>query len=269
MGHHVKEYFCQSSNDAPRGNFHKVIALHDSPHVRWESISQLAPDLCKGWYELARLNPRDRIQFTHDFWLSKLPYHPKFDTFLANFFDSLEEIGVFIVQKKFDDPYQTNLVYSLKGDVGFFRGALPVSEEEILNIEKTFPSFILPSDYLAFLRIHNGFCKATDCTGITPSTQVKDLYQNFQALIQQEGPVTTTKGTIIDPKTLIPFYESFGMPFFQCFWAEWYPEQEMGNVYYSGLTKSISDVESSDSPSETMAFPTFTDWLMFYMEQIE
>jgi hypothetical protein len=59
------------------------------------------------------------------------------------------------------------------------------------------------------------------------------------------------------------------MPFYQCFWAEWYPEQEMGNVYYSGESKTISDVFGSFSSSETMAFTTFTDWLMFYLERID
>lgn len=269
MDRHVKEFFCESSNDAPRGSYHRVIVLHESPHIRWESISLLVPNLCKGWYELSHLSARDRIQFTRDFWLTKLPYHPKFSTFISNFFESVDDIGIFIIQKKFDDPYEANLVYSLRGDIGFFRGASPASEEEILNLEKFFPDFILPSDYLAFLQIHNGFCKTTDCTGIASSVQLKTLYRNFQELMQKEGPIMTSKGIVIDPKTLIPFYESFGMPFFQCFWAEWYPEQEMGNIYYSDLTKSISDIEGNYAPSESMAFPTFTDWLMFYMEQIQ
>jgi hypothetical protein len=59
------------------------------------------------------------------------------------------------------------------------------------------------------------------------------------------------------------------MPFFQCFWGEWYPEREMGNVYYSGFTRSISDYTQFGVGVETMAFETFTDWLMFYLETIE
>lgn len=267
MDHHIEEYFCQSSDRAPRGNFHRVISLHESPKITWEAISELVPALHKGWYELAHLSSQDRIEFTRDFWLAKLPYQPKMDESLIRFFDSLDDIRVFITQKRFDDPYDATLVYSLKGDSGFFKGSLPISDQEITQLQQTFPDFIFPADYLAFLQIHNGFSKTTDCTGITPSYQMGDRYENFQKLLEAEGMLTTNRGTVVNPKSLIPFYESFGMPFFQCFWAEWYPEQEMGNVYYSGLTKTISDVEGSDPSADGMAFPTFTDWLMFYMER--
>lgn len=270
MDNHIKEYFCQSgSNDnAPRGSFYKVIPLHETPKMTWEEIQQLIPNFCKGWYELSHLTSKDRIEFTRDFWLAKLPYHSNLDAFLTRFFNSLDDIGIFIVQQKFDDPYKAHLVYSLKKNSGFFHGGMPASDSAITTLKLEFSDFILPADYLAFLQIHNGFCKTTDCTGLTPSYQVHDLYLNFQTMVTAENGLSTSQGRPVDPKSLIPFYESFGMPFFQCFWSEWYPEQEMGNVYYSGLTKTISDIESSDSSSESMAFPTFIDWLMFYMEQI-
>jgi len=127
---------------------------------------------------------------------------------------------------------------------------------------------MLPSDYLAFLQIHDGFSKTTDSTGITPSNEMHKSYTQLQEIIQQHDPIVTKKGTAVDPSTLIPFYESFGMPYFQCFWAEWYPEEEMGNVYYSGALRTISDVYGGGLSTETMAFPTFTDWLMFYLERI-
>lgn len=270
MDHHVKEFYCQFSGDTPKGNFHKVIPLHESPHITWESISKLVPKLSKGWYELAHLPVKDRIEFTRDYWLAKMPYHPKFPDFLMRFFDNLDDIAIYVIQRKFDDPYDANMVYSLKGDTGFFRGALPATDDETLALQRSFPDTLLPTDYLSFLQIHDGFCKTTDCTGLIPSSQMADAYREFQEIIQVEGHLTTNHGTDVNPKKVIPFYESFGMPFFQCFWAEWYPEQEMGNVYYSGLTRTISDVVgSSDPSSETMAFSTFTDWLMFYMERIE
>lgn len=98
---------------------------------------------------------------------------------------------------------------------------------------------------------------------------IKTSYETFQSFLEEQGAPPTSDGKPVDPKTLIPFYESFGMPFFQCFWAEWYPEQEMGNVYYSGETHSISSVRIVGDASENMAFPTFIDWLIFYLEQIE
>lgn len=269
MDHHVKEHFRQSSDEAPRGNFHKVIAVHDAPDISWKAISEMVPNLCRGWYELAHLSSQDRIEFTRDFWLLKLPYFPGVDEFLNRFFASLDDIGIFITQKKFEDPFEASLIYSIKGNSGFFRGGSPVTEKNLENLQKFFSEFILPNDYLAFLQIHDGFCKATDCTGLTSSVNMSESYNNFQAMLQKQEPILTSKGTNVNPKALIPFYESFGMPFFQCFWAEWYPEQEMGNVYYSGSAKTISDVFSGGASSEIMAFPTFAEWLMFYLERID
>lgn len=269
MDHHIKEYYHQSSDEAPQGHFHSVIALHDAPDITWKTVKAKMPSLGRGWYELGQLSTKDRIEFTHDFWLSKIPYHGALDEFLNRFFASLDDICIFITQKKFEDPYEAHLVYSLKGDNGFFRGMPPISEKKQIALEKAFSNYLLPKDYFAFLQIHDGFCKTTDCTGLTSSEEVPKNYIILQELIQEKGPIETSQGTIVDPKTLIPFYESFGMPFFQCFWTEWYPEEEMGNVYYSGSTNTISDVSTKGIGSELMAFPTFTDWLMFYLERVE
>ena len=92
-------------------------------------------------------------------------------------------------------------------------------------------------------------------------------YTRFQKLLDNSEPLISPEGEVIDLKKLIPFYESFGMPVFQCFYSDWYPEQEMGNVYYSGLTQTISDLKLP--LSESLAFPTFLDWLLFYLEKVE
>lgn len=268
MDHHIKEFYRQSSDETPSGNFHTVIPLHEAPDMDWKDISAKVPDLSRGWFELAHLNDKDRIEFTRDFWLTKIPYREGFDKFLWSFFNSLDDIGVFLTQKKFSDPFEAHMVYSIRGDSGFYRGAPPISEKQQTELQARHPNYLLPVDYLAFLQIHDGFCKTTDCTGLAGSKNMAALYEQLQSLIQKHDPIITTKGTTVDPKTLIPFYESFGMPFFQCFWGEWYPEQEMGNVYYSGEAHTISDVYSGGVSTETMAFPTFTDWLMFYLERV-
>jgi hypothetical protein len=269
MDHHVKDYYRQSSDEAPQGSFHSVIALHEAPDINWKDVAEKVPTLCRGWYELSHLNSKDRIEFTRDFWLTKLPYRQGLDAFLNRFFASLDDIGIFITQKTFDDPYQAHLVYSIAGNNGFFRGAPPATEKNLGELQKFFSDFILPNDYLAFLQIHNGFCKTTDCTGVSNSGKMPVIYTELQEMLQKQEPILTSRGTIVNPKSLIPFYTSFGMPFFQCFWADWYPEQEMGNVYYSGEAKVISDIYSGGTGSEQMAFPTFVDWLMFYMERID
>lgn len=269
MDHHALEYYSIYSEKAPHGHFHRVIALHEEPIIDWDEASELSPCLCRGWYELSRLSTEDRIEFTRDFWMTKIPYHPHLQEFLFKFFSTLDDIGVYLTQQKFDDPFEAHLVYSLAENSGFYHGEAPADEREIIDLQKDFTGYILPVDYLAFLQIHNGFAKLTD-TGLTRSTAMKDSYDAFQSMLTEDQvPVTTLKGAQVDPKALIPFYESFGLPFFQCFWGEWYPDQEMGNVYYSGLSKTISACVQADDCLETMAFETFTDWLMFYLEKID
>lgn len=268
MDYHVKEYYRQYSDDSPSGNFHKVIALHEAPDISWNELSKLVPTLPKGWEELAHLPSKDRIEFAEDFWRSKLPYRTNLDGALRKFFLALDDIGIYITQKRYDDPCEVHLVYSLKDDGGFFRGSIPAGDKQIQELKNFFPSFILPVDYLAFLQIHDGFCKTTDCTGLISSSKMPQAYLDLQKILQEGDPITRRDGSLIDPQSLLPFYESFGMPFYQCFWADWYPEDEMGNVYFSGTQRTISEVIDLDSSSDVMAFPTFTDWLMFYLERL-
>lgn len=266
MDNHVKEFYCQASDGGQRGNFFKAIALSENAGLTWEEVHKMVPSICKGWYELSKLPARDRIEFTRDFWLSKLPYHQKIVENIAQFFDSLDNLHVFIVQKSYDDPYEAHLVYCLKNDQGFFHGNHGASEEDIVRLQKDFPGIIFPQDYLSFLQIHNGFCKATD-TGILPTRSLKESTTRFRQMLNAK-PVINERGEIFNPTSLIPFYESFGMPVFQCFYTDWYPDQEMGNVYYSGITNTISEIDYDSLSAETLAFPTFLDWLYFYLERV-
>lgn len=264
MDTRVKDFFRQPSDD-PHGNFHQVIALHEAPDFDWKTIHPMVKDLPKGWLELARLSPKDRVEFLRDFWMNKLPYRCGFSEFLLKFFDSIEDVGVYIVKKNSHDPFETCLVYSVKGDKSFYRGGPPALEEDILLLQKKFGDFSFPGDYVAFLQIHDGFWKTTDCTGICRLKNLKKLNETFQQLIGES--LLTSEGKEVNPKSLVAFYESFGMPFFQCFWSDWYPEEEVGNVYFSGESKTLLYREGVGP--EAMAFPTFLDWLMFYLEQIE
>jgi hypothetical protein len=269
MDRHIKEYFV-AHEEGPHGNFHHVIQVHNNPDIKWDALSKKVKRMPKGWCELARLSTADRIEFTYDFWLSRLSYHPHLDESLKRFFASLDDIGFYITQKKYDDPFEPHMVYSLSNDRGFYRGMAPASEEELFEMQKDFSDFVLPEDYLAFLSIHNGFCKATDTTGITSTRSMKERYLAFQTMLEAKGNPPSCRGKAINPHSLIPFYESFGMPFYQCFWNEWHPEDEMGNVYYSSTTNTISDaIIDGRSTPEAMSFKSFTDWLIFYLETVE
>lgn len=268
MDNHALDYYRSYSEESPNSRFHAVIALHDNEGLSWEDLSKIAPSLSRGWYELSQLSKEDRLDFTREFWLSKLSYHSGLVEFISKFFASLDDIGVFLTQLKYDDPFEAQLVYSRADNSGFFHGGIPASEEETSSLQKMFPDYMFPTDYIAFLQIHNGFAKLTD-TGILKIGDMEVTYQGFQEMLAQENPLVTSSGQAVNPKSLIPFYKSFSMPFFQCFWGEWYPSHEMGNVYYSNITKTISDCSKADFRVETMAFETFVDWLIFYLETIE
>lgn len=269
MDQHAREYYRAYSEEHPQGHFHQVILLHENLLIDWSEVSALAADLRRGWYELSHLSRQDRIEFTREFWLMTLPYHPRLTEFLMKFFASLDDVNVILTQHRYDDLFESHLVYSLAGNSGFFHGKCPADGAEIISLQKNFPNYVLPADYLAFLQIHNGFAKLTD-TGVIPSTLMKERYETFQRVIEERQMlVTTMEGDPVNPMSLIPFYQSFDTPFFQCFWGEWNPNQEMGNVYYSELTGRIVTSKKREDSLETLAFEAFTDWLMFYLEKID
>lgn len=266
MKNHVKDFFQASSGGSSSGHFYRVFPLHEAPDIDCDTLCQMVPDLSKPWYELAVLDRKDRIDFTRDYWLDKLPYHKSFTEFINRFFSHLEDIGIYITQKKMDESFEACMVYSFKGGTSFYRGGSPMTDEQRLYLQKLFPNYILPADYLAFMEIHNGFWKTTDCTGITRTNKIKETYQSLQKMLSDMN-LTTSEGKEVDPKTLIPFYESFGLPFFQCFWAEWYPGEEMGNVYIGANTNIVTLAEGGAPSPDNMAFPSFLDWLVFYLEK--
>lgn len=269
MDSHFNELFHEFSENSPKGNFHKVICLNEFLDMTWENISKLVPTLPRAWYELSQLPLEDRMEFLHEFWANKMKYHPGFSDVLKNFFSRLDDIGIYATQKLFDDPFHPQIVYSIANNSGFFRGCPPANEINLIDLQNSFPGVIFPQDYLAFLEVHNGFHKTTDCTGIIDSNNMYNAYQKFQELVQNHGEIYTKNNQPVDPKKLIPFYQSFGMPYFQCFWSEWYPENEMGVVYYSDSSHKVSDVNDGGTTIEHLCFSTFTDWLMFYIEPVD
>jgi len=276
MDFHIKDFYHKSSEEPSKdgdksrqkGCFHSVIVLTEAPDIDLNELQKRAPQLPKGWCELAQLSVRDRIDFTHDFWQLKLPYQEEFSPFIDKFFSNIEDIAIFLTQKTETSPYEVDMVYCLKGGDSFYRGSPPITPSNKDNLINFFSAKTLPCDYLSFLHIHDGFCKTTDSTGIIRSADMPAYYEKFTNSLMEKDPIFTSQGNMLDPKTLIPFYESFGMPFYQCFWSEWYPQQEMGNVYYSGKTNTISDVYLDETGSSSMGFPLFIDWLKFYLEKV-
>ncbi len=243
--------------------FRLVTFLSDSPDS-WMEVNRKSAKLPRGWFELCRLPCEDRIEFVRDFWLNLLPYHPSFHIFLTEFFDKLDDVGVVLTQTSAEAPWVVEMIYSLKDNSSFFRGLPPCSESD-LNELKSSIALPLPRDYLAFLRIHNGFGKLSDL-GLMRVDQVIISQKHLQDQFLWGERSLKMGNQAIDPGSLIPFFELYGLGSYQCFFNEWYPGSEMGNVYLSGIDYTISDYRDRKEWADHMAFPTFLDWLAFYLE---
>lgn len=243
--------------------FQSVIFLAESS-LEWDDAHKISANLPRGWFELCRLPTQDRIEFVRDFWLNLLPYHPSFHLFLWDFFQKLDDVAVVLVRMAPSGSWAVEMVYSLMDNRSFFRGLVPASESEIDDLKNqiTIP---LPRDYLSFLRIHNGFGKLSEL-GLLRSDQVVDARERLTEQFLWTERQLKVGSQIVDPGALIPFYESFGLGSYQCFFNEWFPGNAMGNVYLSGIEYTISDYKDRKGWADQLAFPTFLDWLAFFLE---
>lgn len=266
MNSHVQNYYRRFVDQELSGRpFCDVIALHEDPSADWNSLSQKVPLLPKGWFELSQLQSRDRIEFCKEFWLETLPFVPHVHNAMEGFFSTLDDVGIFLTQQTFEDPYLCEIVYSLRDGSSFFHGGIPCSDAELRFLDALFHTN-LPADYLAFLKIHDGFSKCTD-TGLIPSNRLKETYQHLNDLILESQWEISWKNRVVDPSELIPFYQSFGLESYQCFYLSWDPLGTAGNIFCSVREKTISGFES-DKENENLSFPSFLDWLIFYLERI-
>jgi hypothetical protein len=265
----VQYYYKEFKADDPSpGHFHKVIVLDNNHSLTFEEVQKLCPAFPKGWFELSKLPKNLKIEFLRDFWEQTLPYVCDFSHFIPHFFETVEDISLLLTKKSFEDDFEEEMVYTLKEEKGFFRARAPVDDNLILEIEKKFGTLLLPKDYLSFLKIHDGFSKSTD-TGMIRAIKLVEVYDALLAFLASLDPLVLKDTRAIEPKNIIPFYESFGLKGYQCFTADWYPEQEMGNIYYSSIEHRLSDWLNSELWVENLAFPTFLDWLLFYLKGVD
>jgi hypothetical protein len=235
------------------GEFHSVISLHNQK-LSWNKAYEMSPALPKGWWELSQLKEGVALEFTHDFWVNHLPYLPHIYHFLDSFFSKIKEIEVVLIQKEGKGLFRPFIVYKLQNRIYF--GAPPIVEKEAERLKRAI-EFPLPEDFFSFLEIHDGFFKKGD-TGVFPSYALSRENMQFQHM--QQG--LKLKGKPIDPHLLFPFYRSFGLDVYQCFYKDWYPDGEMGNV----LCSLSEQIVSSWTEEQTLAFSSFLDWLIFYLE---
>jgi hypothetical protein len=268
MNPHVHRFYRKFADEqAPIRLYHEVINLSEAPRFSWEDISKKVPSLPRSWYELSQLAPADKIEFTRDFWLATLPFLPHVHDLFVKFFSQLDDIGIYLTQLRFDSDFESEIVYSLKNDSCFYHGYPPSSDARIEQLKFEFEQ-ILPEDYLSFLKIHDGFSKHSD-TGIIRTQYLSEVRKQIRQELEQVISKNPCFEHSIDPGSLIPFYESFGQLSYQCFLAEWTPAQQAGNVYYCSSEKTLFDIRDHSSWEKNLAFPTFLDWLTFYLESID
>lgn len=247
-----------------KGSFEEVRFLCEEKEFSWEEAKRMQTDLPRGWFELSRLELEDRIEFTKEFWLGALSFEPKAHAFLVDFFTQLSGLDLVLVREKGGDVFEAVMVYSVGDNSTFFRGKAPATERDVEELEMEI-GVVLPRDYKVFMQMHNGFGKLSDL-GILPLDEVPSARRKVMDLLLKGTNLIKSGEKRVDVGSLIPFFEIDGLSSFQCFYHDWYPGSEVGNVFFSGIDETVSDLSDSHSWTENLAFPTFLKWLAYYVQ---
>ena len=242
----------------------EVIFLSQDKSCLWDEISQKIPDLPKSWFELSRVHPLERIEFVKLLWQDLLPFHLKFSPYLESFFAKLDDIGIVVAKR--GGEYFPEMVYSFSDNSTFFIGNPPATFDDVRYFISQL-GFSLPQDFLSFLILHNGFGRLGS-SGILSMDDVDSERQKVRKMLMGNNFVIDHRGGVVNPQSLIPFYVDSGLNSYQCFYVDWSPMGEIGNVYLSGLNSSISDISKSFDLSDELAFASFSEWFMQFLEGI-
>lgn len=243
--------------------FKEVIFLSEESEASFEDLCLTALDLPRAWYELSRISARDRVEFTREFWLDRIPYHPAAHPLFFAFFEKLSDVMVVLTRSMENEPMDAELVYSLRDGSSFFRGRPPCESGELMDLEDLL-QVNLPRDFLSFLRIHDGFGKLSEM-GLIEALEIPETKRRVMDRILKSEKRIFSGNKEVDPGSLIPFFEALGLSSFQCFYKDWYPGSEMGNVYFSGIEDTVSDISDKKTWMEKKAFSSFSEWLAHYL----
>lgn len=246
-------------------DYDEVIALHESGSQTLSSLQLLCPSLPKGWFELAQLSFEDRIEFISLTWKKALSMLPHMEDFITAFFGEMEDIGIYLCKR--EGEWEARMVYSMGDGENYFQGRPPASDVEIAKVSELL-DFPFPEDYIAFLKIHNGFARDTDI-GVFPVQMMRSERQVLQVGIRDEELHLLYRGDAVDTEALFPFYRSRDLRIYQCFFTKWLVGDVPGNVYCSLSEGYLSDFQNGEESLETLAFPTFLDWISFYVISME
>lgn len=233
-----------------------VMLLTQEKFSTLEKAHEKIPRLTKGWYELSKLEPVIRFEFLRDYWINALnPIPPTFLPQIDRFFARVKDTEILAVKGA------VYIAYIEEKTV--FLGGAPLTHEETEEMKRQL-DFPIPWFFQKFYRIHNGFFKLGD-TGIFSAGVLVEEAKRFKTI---ESPLMMGNLEIY-PEALLPFYRSFGLDVFQCFYKDWYPDEEVGNVLVSLREQTVSDYRSREKGRDALAFPAFLEWLNFYLEDID
>jgi hypothetical protein len=262
MNRQIQEFFRVDGGSEP--HFQAVRFLTVETVLSWAEAEKMG--VPRGWFELSRISVENRIEFLKDFWLKNISFHPQATQAIEQFFAKLDDIVVLVCRQTTEDPWRSELVYSLSDGAAFFRGLVPATDEEIAAAKKGL-ELDLPKDYWSFSKIHNGFGRLSEL-GLLPIETLSEARSHLIRSIVESDKLLRMDGMNMDAYSLFPFYEEYGMGCFQCFNGQWYPGSEMGNVHFSGIDYTVSDILERREWAENLAFPTFVEWLAAFLEGI-
>lgn len=189
--------------------FFDTLSISDlKNHASWETVLAKVPLLPRGWFELAGLNQRERIELVRDFWLSCLDISPEDSFAIIEFFSSLDTLEVFAYKVSSLSPFQPCLLYIGREDRDSFVGYPPVQCSEQI------PSFCGDRIYMNFFNIHDGFGHFED-KGILSSKDLAKAFQKFRKLLIKENVCDETEDCY--SLGVFPFYEGMSPDNYQCF----------------------------------------------------
>lgn len=214
--------------------------LELTQHSHWEELQKEAPFFPRGWFELSHLNPDDRKEFLHLYWKSQfLGSVSQISDVIDRFFYAVEDILIFLVRQE-KLPPQPLLIYA--SSQGHFFGYPPAHHDRIAKVQIDG----LPQDYLNFFKIHDGFSKEGEGK-IFSLSEASVFHSRFQERMANfEG--------IIDPKTLIPFFQEEKIHRLQCFFSQ-----------KKGVNLLFDELQNPYLPSGSTIFSDFSYWLLNFL----
>ena len=88
MNLQIRKFFQVDRSQEP--HFQEVRFLHEEEALSWEDIERVG--LPRSWFELSRISPENRVEFSREYWLSRLTYHPIATGRIENFFDQAHAV---------------------------------------------------------------------------------------------------------------------------------------------------------------------------------